>query len=62
MIISFDMDGTIIDMNFDEFLWREEIPKLYAKKNGLSLEEAKKVVFKEYFDVGDEDLRWYDVE
>lgn len=33
MIISFDMDGTIFDTNFDDVLWFEEIPRLYAEEN-----------------------------
>lgn len=61
MIISFDMDGTIADMNFDKILWFEEIPKLYAQKNKLSFEKAKEACFKEYCKIGEEDLRWYDV-
>lgn len=61
MIISFDMDGTIADMNFDNILWQEEIPKLYAEKNKVSFEKAKKLCWNEYCRVGDEDLRWYDV-
>lgn len=61
MIISFDMDGTIADMNFDHILWLEEIPKLYAEKNKVSFEKAKELCWKEYCKVGDEDMRWYDV-
>lgn len=61
MIISFDMDGTIVDMNFDNLVWLKEIPKLYAQKNNLSFEKAKEACWKEYCKVGDEDLRWYDV-
>lgn len=61
MIISFDMDGTIVDMNFDYILWFEELPKLYAERHNLSFEKAKMICREEYNKVGDEDLRWYDV-
>ncbi|MDP2908425.1 MAG: HAD family hydrolase [Nanoarchaeota archaeon] len=61
MIISFDMDGTIFDTNFDDVLWFEEIPRLYAEENKISFEKAKEACMKEYSRVGDEDLRWYDV-
>ena len=61
MIISFDMDGTIADMDFDEILWFKELPKLYAERHKLSFEKAKEICTEEYGKVGDGDLRWYDV-
>ena len=60
MIISFDLDGTLFDMDFENTLWFEEIPKLYSKVHGISLEEAKKKVLSAYNEIGDEDYRWYD--
>lgn len=62
MIISFDLDGTLFDMDFEETLWREEIPKLYAEKHKISFEDAKKIVFSAYSEIDDEDLRWYDID
>ena len=47
-VVSFDFDGTLADENFDKLLWNVEIPKLYAKKHKLSLEDAEKKVFSEY--------------
>ena len=61
MIISFDMDGTIADMNFDNAIWFVEIPTLYSQKHNISFEKAKKICTAEYGRVGDEDLRWYDI-
>lgn len=43
------MDGTLLDEEFDKLIWNEEIPKLYAKKNNLDIETAKKEVYKHYF-------------
>jgi FMN phosphatase YigB (HAD superfamily) len=44
-LISFDLDGTLVDKNsFDKIFWEEEVPKLYAAKKGMSIEEAKKKV------------------
>jgi len=60
MIISFDLDGTLFDMDFENTLWFEEIPKLYSEVHGISLEEAKKKVLSAYNEIGDEDYRWYD--
>lgn len=47
--ISFDMDGTLIDEKYDHLFWNVEIPKAYAEKNNLSLEEAKNKVYSEYY-------------
>lgn len=59
-VVSFDFDGTLVDENFDKLLWEVEIPKLYAKKYGLSLEVAKKKVFSEYDKFKDHNS-WTDV-
>ncbi|MFQ5835973.1 MAG: HAD family hydrolase [bacterium] len=58
-VISFDLDGTLIKPDFNDLIWYEMIPKLYAKKQGIELEEAKRLVRKEYDRVGEDDLRWY---
>jgi putative hydrolase of the HAD superfamily len=36
-----DMDGTLLDLHFDWHFWMEYLPKIYAEKNGLDLDEAK---------------------
>ncbi len=36
-----DMDGTLLDLSFDNFFWREHLPKEYARQHSLSLEIAK---------------------
>ncbi len=36
-----DMDGTLLDLNFDNHFWKEFVPLRYAEKNGLTLAEAK---------------------
>jgi len=36
-----DMDGTLLDLNFDNHFWKEFVPLTYARKNGLTLEQAK---------------------
>ena len=47
--ISFDLDGTLASLDFDEAIWLEEIPKLYAEKNKLDLKTAKDQVYADYF-------------
>ncbi len=60
-IISFDLDGTLADLNFEKAVWLEEIPKLFAKKNNLTIEEAKRAVFSAYEMIGNRDAKWYDI-
>ena len=35
-----DMDGTILDLAYDNYFWRELIPERYAQKHGLTVEHA----------------------
>jgi HAD superfamily hydrolase (TIGR01549 family) len=60
-IASFDLDGTLTDISFVDSVWLEGIPRLYALKHGLSLEDAKNFVTREYGKVGRERLEWYDL-
>ncbi len=60
-IISFDMDGTLIDPEFTDWVWSHGIPTLYAKKNGIEFEEAKALVEEEYRRVGEGSIEWYDI-
>jgi putative hydrolase of the HAD superfamily len=61
-VISFDADGTLIDLNFVNTFWDVEVPKLYAEKFGLNFEKAFNIVRQSYDELGDEDLRWYQPE
>lgn len=47
-VISFDLGGAVFNNQFDELLWRTEIPRIYAEKYGLSKEEAFERVTGEY--------------
>lgn len=37
-----DMDGTLLDRYFDDYFWKEFVPKRYAEENGVSYEQARK--------------------
>lgn len=39
-----DMDGTLLDLHFDNQLWRELLPRRYAERAGLSLDSAREQV------------------
>lgn len=57
--VSFDLDGTLVTHAYIDLFWNYEIPKIYAEKRGLPFEEAKRLVWREYDEVGESDLRWY---
>jgi len=35
-----DMDGTLLDLRFDNYFWQTVVPECFAKKNDLSFEQA----------------------
>ena len=61
-IISFDLDGTLIDKNFDDLLWLEEFPKIYARQKSVPIADAKKLFYAEYAKYGSNRMEWYDVD
>ncbi len=42
--VLFDMDGTLLDLKFDNYFWQELVPEKYAEHHGLSGEEAVHVL------------------
>jgi len=61
-LISFDAEGTLVTPDFSETIWHEAIPALYARKKGIDLAQAKKLIREEYDKIGDRRLEWYDIE
>ena len=39
-----DMDGTLLDLHFDNHFWLEHVPLRYAEKQKMPLKEAKKEI------------------
>jgi len=60
-VVSFDLEGTLVTPAFSLAVWYEGIPSLYATRNGISLEQARVKVQREYQEVGDQRLEWYDI-
>ncbi len=61
-VLSLDVEGTLATPDFSQAIWHKGIPALYAQKHCLSLEEATKVVRREYDSVGDKRKEWYDIQ
>ena len=36
-----DMDGTLLDLSFDNFFWQEHLPKVYSQQTNIPLGNAK---------------------
>lgn len=53
-----DMDGTLLDLHFDNHFWLEHTPKAYALKHNMPLEEAK-LQLKKQNDAVFGQLQWY---
>lgn len=60
-VISFDVDGTLVDAEYNDLVWLKEIPRLYAEKEGIDFKTAYDFILSEYEKVGENDMRWYDM-
>lgn len=60
-VVSFDAEGTLVTPEFTQAIWHEEIPALYARNKGLSLEQAKDFIRQEYDSIGEQRMEWYDI-
>lgn len=60
-VVSFDLEGTLVDMAFSEKVWNEGLPRLYAQEANLDFEEARRIVLGEYARVGEDHVEWYDI-
>ncbi len=53
-----DMDGTLLDLHYDNHFWLEHVPRRYAEKNALSLAAAKSELLGRYKNA-EGTLDWY---
>ena len=56
-----DMDGTLLDLNFDNHFWREHVPLRYAEKYQLDIESAKQELFPKFRNA-EGSINWYCVD
>jgi HAD superfamily hydrolase (TIGR01509 family) len=53
-----DMDGTLLDLRFDNWFWQTFVPGKYAAAHGISEAEAQKRLVPKFKDVA-HTLQWY---
>ena len=56
-----DMDGTLLDLHFDNHFWLTHVPMCFAEKHGLSHDEAHQQLMRLYTDAKGS-LDWYCVD
>jgi putative hydrolase of the HAD superfamily len=56
-----DMDGTLLDLAFDNFFWLELVPSEYARLHGLEADQARAEIKRRYEQVVGS-LPWYCVD
>ena len=53
-----DMDGTLLDLAFDNYMWQELVPRRYAVANDMPFEDAQALLMSKYEAV-EGNLDWY---
>ena len=56
-----DLDGVILDTNYDNYFWQKYVPSVYAKKKNLSEKDAISVTHA-LFNYKRKSKDWYDVD
>lgn len=53
-----DMDGTLLDLHFDDFFWQQLLPQKWGELNGIDIEEARARLLP-IFEKTEASLSWY---
>ena len=56
-----DMDGTLLDLHYDNHFWREHVPQRFAEANNMRLDDAKEQLYAR-FKKAEGTLDWYCVD
>ncbi|MEJ2689443.1 MAG: HAD hydrolase-like protein [Deltaproteobacteria bacterium] len=59
--IFLDMDGTLLDRHFDDYFWETFVPKCYAAKHHLPVQEAQAILLAKY-KAREKTLDWTDLD
>jgi len=53
-----DLDGTVLDLAYDNYMWRHHVPEQYAAANGLDPDAARDALYAQYQALSGR-LEWY---
>ncbi|QBL10625.1 GMP/IMP nucleotidase [Rheinheimera sp. D18] len=53
-----DMDGTLLDLHYDNYFWMQHLPRRWAEISGISLSSAEAQLKAEYVELNGK-LNWY---
>jgi len=59
--ILLDMDGTLLDLYFDDYFWGHLVPEKYAEKHDMSFGAAKEYLYETYKS-HEKTLNWCDID
>lgn len=59
--VLFDLDGTLLDLAYDNYLWLERIPRDWASQNGVARDAALRSLAPRFSAV-EGTLDWYDID
>lgn len=57
-IIMFDMDGTLLDLAFDDLIWNQQLPIRHAQTHQCTLEQSQKILGS-FYQQHKHTLAWY---
>lgn len=60
-LVMLDMDGTVLDLAFDNYLWRKAVPERYAQRRGITAQQATAELAPR-FEAVMHTLPWYDTD
>lgn len=56
--IIFDMDGTLLDLAYDDFIWNHLLPIRYAETHQCTIEQSKNTLY-DFYQEHNHTLNWY---
>lgn len=60
-MVLLDMDGTLLDLHFDNYFWQQHVPQRYAEKNQLHIDDARNFLVPK-FRKAEGTMNWYCVD
>ena len=53
-----DMDGTVLDLAYDNYMWLEHVPNNFAEAKGIEPDEARRRLYQKFDEMMGR-LEWY---